>query len=66
MNLTGVEKGFVAVFVVVLFLFVLSAAETVKKRKAFMAECQKDKKAYECEVLVKQAHPGPNVVWVIH
>lgn len=64
---TVLELVVVASIVAIVIATIMGAIIGSELRKRFMAQCKADgKKEYECEVLYKQSHPDPNVVYIVH
>jgi hypothetical protein len=62
-QLTLIEWMIIVAILGILAAVVLSAPAAKREKDAFLAECARDHRPYECQVMWKQMHPDPVVVY---
>ena len=59
---TFIEKGIAALIVACLFFIFMAAKQQAKEREAFMRDCMRDLKEYECTIMWKNAQPDTQTI----
>jgi len=62
-DLTLIEWMIVGAIIGILAILVIGAPARKAEKDAFMSDCARDHKPYECQALWKQMHPDPVVVY---